>query len=92
MAATVITVSPRIGVDDLVRSVHTHVERDGAAVLAAASTDRRQVAHLKRLFRRLDSDTGLYVSSGDRTDGSICLTVFPAGKRSAGVWGDPRID
>jgi hypothetical protein len=89
--ATVITLSPRVHVDDLVRLVLTRVERDHVAKVAARRQDVRQVRQLRRLARRLASDDELDVSSGDRTDGTTCLTVFPAGQRSAGVWGDPQI-
>jgi hypothetical protein len=92
MAGTVLTLSPRMPLDRAEQIVRARVERDGVAKLYAAASDGRQVAHLRRLFHRLDSDGGLDVSSGDRTDGTVCLTVWPAGQRAAGVWGDPKVD
>ena len=82
-----ITVSSRISLDVLERRVRERVARDGVAPLAAVSG--RQRTHLLRLRARLLTDPGLDVYGGtERPDGSTWLTVFPAGDRRAGYFGE----
>lgn len=80
MAGTVITLSPRIPVDDAVGIVGRRLAADGCAVLAAAVADRRQVSHLRRVRARLVEDPGLSVFYGDHLDGAVYLTVCRAGE------------
>jgi hypothetical protein len=87
MAATVITLSPRIPVAEIERRTRALVARDGVAELAADSADARQVAQLRRVARRMAADPGLECYLADRTDSATYLTVFMAGKRDAGWWG-----
>jgi hypothetical protein len=56
MAATIRTVSPGVPVRELERRTRARVDRDGIAVLAAASGDQRQLRHLRRLAHSLASD------------------------------------
>jgi hypothetical protein len=93
VAASVITLSPLWKLDDVARTVRGHVARDGRAVVAAATNDRRQVRHLRRLSHLLMAGDGLDCTLGDRTDGTTYLTVFQQGNekgRGLGSWGDPR--
>jgi len=77
-------------VAELERMARSHLARDGVAQFAAAAADGRQVAHLRRLRARLAADPELEVFFGDRPDGAVYLTVYPAGARRAAVWGVPR--
>jgi hypothetical protein len=87
----VITLSPRIPVDDAVGIVARRLAADGFAVLAAAATDRRQVRSLRRVRARLVDDPGLSVFYGDRLDGAVCLTVCRAGEeRRIAYFGDAK--
>ena len=91
MTATVITLSPRVPVAEIERRIQARVDRDGVAEVAAATGDGRQVAYLRRISRRLAADPALECYFADRMDGATYLTVFAAGKRPAGWWGEPRI-
>jgi len=93
MAGTVVTISPLMHVAEIVLRTRARVERDGVAELAAATADRRQVAHLRRVGKRLAADKSLECYLADRTDGATYLTVFAAGqKHRPGVMGDARTD
>jgi hypothetical protein len=91
MAGTVITLSPRIPVDDAIGIVTRRLAADGVAVLAAAAADRRQVRSLRRLRASLAADPGLSVFYGDHLDGAVYLTVCRAGEeRAAAYWGGAK--
>ena len=85
MAGT-ITVSPRVPVDDLERQVRARVARDGGVELAATTAVHRQVAHLRRLGRRLRADDRLAcIPFSDTPDGGTYLVVLPASAAGDGL-------
>ncbi len=87
---SVVTISPRVPVDELERRTRARIARDGVAVFAAVTADGRQRRHLLRLRARLVADPGLDVYGGTgRPDGTTWLTVCPAGGRPA-YMGDAR--
>ena len=91
MAGIVITLSPRVPVAEMERRTRALVARDGVAELAADSADARQVAHLRRIFRRLAADPALECYLADRTDGATYVTVFAAGQQHRpGWWGEAK--
>jgi hypothetical protein len=91
MAATVVTLSPRIPADDVLGIVSRRLAADGFAVLAAAVADRRQVRSLRRVRARLAGDPGLSVFYGDHLDGAVYLTVCRAGEeRRIAYFGDAK--
>jgi hypothetical protein len=95
MAGGVITVSPRVPVDELLRLARTRLARDGVAALAVSTGDQRQVRQLRRLAHRLDADDTLDCYLGDHSDGAIYLTVYLQAdrerRRGLGWWGDPKV-
>jgi hypothetical protein len=87
---SVVTISPRIPAAELERRARARIERDGVAVYAAVTADKRQRAHLLRLRARLVADPGLDVYGGTgRPDGTTWLTVCLKGGRP-GYTGDAR--
>jgi hypothetical protein len=90
MSAAVLTISPRMPLDRAERIARGRVERDGVAVMAADSSDRRQVAQLRRLHDRLTADDDLDCFLRDRPDGTTWLSVIPRGQRPLGWWGDAK--
>jgi hypothetical protein len=90
MVASVITVSPRVPVAKLEQIARGRILRDGGVELAVTTADARQVAHLRRVVRRLAADPALQCHLKDRTDGATYLTAFPAGKPPVGWMGEPR--
>src|SRR5437764_15489441 len=89
-AGSVITVSPRDRIGDLERMARTRTARDGVVQFGAVTADRMQLARLRRLRGRLVHVPAFDVFYGDRRDGMSYLTVYPAGERSAGIWGEPN--
>jgi hypothetical protein len=87
-----VTVSPRVPVVKLERIARSRVARDGGAVFAGLSADRRQRAQLLRLGGRLAADPGLVVLGGnDRADGTVQVIVFRAGQQRPVTWrGGPK--
>jgi len=90
MAGVVITISSRVHVDDLERQARVRVERDGVAVVAATTSDQRQVRQLRRLAGRLGADDALDCFLRDWPDGSTLLSVIPRGQRPGGWWGEGK--
>jgi hypothetical protein len=89
--AAVSTVSTRVPVDDLARQVRAGVEQDGRAVLAAASGNPRQGAHLRRLTRLLATSGDLDYLEARTSGGTTYLMVRPAGNDGPITWrGDPK--
>jgi hypothetical protein len=88
VAGSVITLSSRVDLDELKRLVVARVKRDGVAPLCAVSS--RQVRHLWLLAERLALDPGLEVYGSPHPDGITYMTVFAAGKRDVGWWGEPH--
>jgi hypothetical protein len=81
MTATLITVSPRVHVEDLERMVRSRVARDGVAALVAPSGDPRQRRQLDRLVERLANDAQLDCYLADHPDGTALLSVFRRAER-----------
>jgi hypothetical protein len=87
---SVVTISPLVPVAELERRAIARIGRDGVAVYAAVTADRRQRAHLLRLRARLVADPALDVYGGTgRPDGTTFLVVCPKGGRPA-YMGDAR--
>ena len=87
---SVVTVSTQGHADRYERMARRRVARDGVAALAAETSNGRQRRLLGRVRDGLASDAGLDVFYGDRRDGMSYLTVYLAGERSAGIWGEPN--
>jgi hypothetical protein len=56
---TVRTLSPLVPLAELERRARTWLARDGTVAFSAATADRRQVAHLRRLYRALTGPDGI---------------------------------
>jgi len=91
MGGAVITISPRVHVDELERLACARLARDGVVELAAATGDQRQMRHLEKLAHRLvDPDRMVIAHHGQ--DGATYVTVLPAGLDHAVWWsGDPKV-
>ncbi len=88
MSGTVLTLSPRMPLDRAERIVRGRVERDGVAALSAASSDRRQVAQLRRLAGRL-ADLAYHL--GEHGDGTTSLIVLARRDRPVAWRGDAKV-
>lgn len=96
MGGRIITLSPRMPLDDAERVVCGWLERDGQ--VAVAGKDQRQARQLRRLAGRLRDDPALDVRLWrGQADGVTYLTV--AGPRTSrirgrtvvGWWGAPKV-
>jgi hypothetical protein len=91
VAGTVITVDPRVPIEDYVRLAKVRAARDGAVQFVAAAADGRQRRHLRRIRDRLVKDPALDVAGpSDHGAGAVYVWVQPAGT-AGGVWGYPMV-
>ena len=95
MAGSVLTLSPRMPLDRAEYVVRSRVEREDIAEVVVTTTDRRQVAHLRRLALRLaDADSLDCHGLTPRPDGTTHLIVYAESsrerRRGVGVWGEPK--
>ncbi len=90
MPAVVATISPKMPLDRAERIVRGQLDRDGIAVVAAASGDRRQVRQLRRLAGRLAAGGDLDRQLAE-TGGTTYLIVRAAGSDRPVNWrGDAK--
>jgi hypothetical protein len=95
MTATVMTISPRVPVREHERRARDCVAREGVALFAAATADRRQLRHLRRLVDRLAADDLLDVTVGEignATEMTVYLRAERQHRRGLGVLGEPKTD
>jgi len=88
MSGTVLTLSPRMPLDRAERIVRGRLARDGVAALSVASSDRRQVAQLRRVAGRL-SDLAYHL--GEHGDGTTSLIVLARTDRPVAWRGEGKI-
>jgi hypothetical protein len=96
MGTTVITLSPRMPLDDAERVVRGRLERDEQA--AVAGKDQRQVRQLRRLADRLRDGPAVEVHLWrGQADGVTYLTIAGPvasrirGRTVVGWWGLPKV-
>jgi integrase len=87
---SVITVSTRVRPGELARLTRSRADRDRVAQFAAEASKPRQLWLLRQIRDDLLADPDLDVFYGERTDGYSYLTVYPAGERTAAIWGEPN--
>jgi hypothetical protein len=91
MSGVVVTISSRVEPHDLERQARARVERDGVAVVAAATSNRRQVRQLRRLAGRLEVDAGLECRVDAVHTGTTYLIVRALGSDRPVNWrGDAK--
>ena len=87
---SVVTVTTRLRAATLERMARSRLARDGAAQLAAETSNGRQRRLLQQVRENLAADAGLDVFCADRTDGYSYVTVRRAGERRCGIIGEPN--
>jgi hypothetical protein len=91
VAGTIITLSPRVPLDDAERMVRTRLARDGQVALAAS--DGRQVRQLRRLAARLRGEASTQVHLWREQAGGVTYLTVAAGhgRTAAAWWGAPKV-